>query len=225
MKKSSLSSGVFERTGNNSSVSLQSFYGMIAGFLIYGLAGTAVAAHLVNQANYTPNLLMILLLGLGLPIVGIVIAMKSDNPVYSFIGYNLILVPLGVVLGPVLREYDPNVVRNAAGLTALITFVMGLAGTMFPQVFSKIGSALFFSLSALVLVRIAGIFVPQLNALTIIDYIAAGIFSLYIGYDMWRASEIERTIDNAIDIAVALYLDVINLFLEILKITGSSSDD
>jgi FtsH-binding integral membrane protein len=71
-------------------------------------------------------------------------------------------------------------------------------------------------------VRIGGLFVPELNNIGIIDYIAAGIFSLYIGYDMYRASVIERNIDNAVDVALSLYLDIINLFLEILKILGKN---
>ncbi len=43
-------------------------------------------------------------------------------------------------------------------------------------------------------------------------------FCGYIGVDWGRANQIERTVDNAIDSAAALYLDIINLFLRILRI-------
>ena len=218
------SSEVYEKTGSRHSVSQESFYGIIAGFTCYGLIGSAVAAQLTMQSGFIPGLWVIIILGLIVPVVGIFIASLSDNWFFSFIGYNMVLVPFGIILAPVLRQYDPDIIRNACALTAAITFVMGLAGTIFPQVFSKIGTALFFSLGSLLLVRIAGIFIPQLNDLTIIDYIAAGIFSLYIGYDMYRASIVERTMDNAVDIALSLYLDIINLFLEILKIMGKDDD-
>lgn len=219
------STEVFEKTGDFHSVSQQTFYGMVSGFTIYGLAGSAVAAHLANQYGFVPGWMSIIILGLVAPISGIIIASASSNWFVSFIGYNLVLVPFGLILGPVLNKYDADVVRNACALTATITFVMGLAGTLLPNIFSKIGSALFFSLCSLLLVRIAGIFIPQLNELGIIDYIAAGIFSLYIGYDMYRASVVERNLDNAVDIALSLYLDIVNLFLEILKITGDGNDD
>jgi FtsH-binding integral membrane protein len=56
----------------------------------------------------------------------------------------------------------------------------------------------------------------------IIDWIAAGIFALYIGYDMYRASTIPATLDNAIDVATAQFLNIFNLFVRFLII---SSDD
>ncbi len=219
------STEVFEKTGDFHSVSKQTFYGMVSGFTIYGLIGSAVAAHLANQSGFVPGWVSVVILGLIAPIIGIIIASVSNNWFISFIGYNLVLVPLGIILGPVLNRYHADVVQNACALTAVITFAMGLAGTLLPNIFSKLGSALFFSLCSLLLVRIAGIFIPELNALSIIDYIAAGIFSLYIGYDMYRASVVERNMDNAIDIALSLYLDIVNLFLEILKITGDGDDD
>ena len=213
-----ISTGVFERRGRDS-VSAQSFYGVLAISLIWGLGATAIVAHKIAEMNYMPGLIEILVMGLAIPIVGIIIAVKSDNPIISFIGYNLIVFPFGVILGPVLNQYSPDVIRNAFGMTALITFVMGLAGTLFPAFFARLGAVLFFSLFCLVLVRVAQIFIPALD-LTVIDYIAAGIFSLYIGYDMHRANSMPKTLDNAIDIAVDLYLDIVNLVLHILRIMG-----
>lgn len=66
---------------------------------------------------------------------------------------------------------------------------------------------------------IAQLFIPELR-LGVIDYIGAGIFSLYIGYDMYRANSMTKTMDNAVDICVDLYLDIINLFLFLLRIMG-----
>jgi FtsH-binding integral membrane protein len=217
-------SKVYKNTGNNHSVSLQTFYGMIAGFVCYGLFGTAIVAHLAIKAGYQLGWPSLIVFGLVIPIIGIIIAGFSKNWFVSFIGYNMVLIPFGVILAPVVNSYSADVIRNAFAVTAIITFLMGLAGTIFPNVFSRLGPALFLSLSMLVLVRIAGLFIPELNNMSIIDYIAAGIFSLYIGYDMYRASVVERTWDNAVDIALSLYLDIINLFLQLLKILGNSRD-
>ncbi|MDA3846221.1 MAG: Bax inhibitor-1 family protein, partial [Vallitaleaceae bacterium] len=54
----------------------------------------------------------------------------------------------------------------------------------------------------------------------IIDWIVAIIFCGYIGYDWGRANMIPKTLDNAIDSAAALYMDIINLFLRVLRILG-----
>jgi FtsH-binding integral membrane protein len=162
----------------------------------------------------------IILVGLVIPIIGIVIAVKSDNPIISFIGYNMVVIPFGFILAPVLQLYKANVVQHAFLITAIDVFVMFLLSMSFPQFFSQIGGALFAALIGLVTVRIAQCFVPFLAGLTIIDWIGAGIFSLYVGFDFWRANEVPKTLDNAVDIALDLYLDIINLFLCILKILG-----
>jgi FtsH-binding integral membrane protein len=209
----------FQRTGFNQ-ISERIFFGTLAGFVLYGLMATYFATFF---APASLSLVGLILIGLVLPIAGCFMAM-SDNFGISFVGYNMITLPFGLVLGPVLNQYAPDVVQNAALLTAMITAVMGLAGVTFPNFFRSIGSALFVALIGLVVVRLIAIFVPTLNSFGIIDYIAAGIFSLYIGYDMFRATEATRSVGSALKIAVSLYLDIINLFTSLLSILGNDND-
>ena len=209
----------FQRTGFNQ-ISERTFFGTLAGFVLYGLMATYFATFF---APASLSLVGLILLGLVLPIAGCFMAM-SDNFGISFVGYNMITLPFGLVLGPVLNQYAPDVVQNAALLTAMITAVMGLAGVTFPNFFRSIGSALFVALIGLVVVRLIAIFVPTLNSFGIIDYIAAGIFSLYIGYDMFRATKATRSVGSALKIAVSLYLDIINLFTSLLSILGNDND-
>jgi len=117
-----------------------------------------------------------------------------------------------------LNIYSAGLIAKAFGMTALITFLMGFLGIAYPDAFKNMGGLLFFALGGLIIVRIMQIFIPALAALTIVDYIGAGIFSLYIAYDMYRASKVPRTLDNAVDISVSLYLDIINLFVTLLQI-------
>ena len=79
-----------------------------------------------------------------------------------------------------------------------------------PAFFAKIGRALFFSLLALLIVNLVQMFFFP-RGFGIVDYVAAGIFSLYIAYDYTRAQTIPKTLDNAVDVCITLYLDVINL--------------
>ena len=50
------------------------------------------------------------------------------------------------------------------------------------------------------------------------DWVVAAIFCGYIGYDWGRANAIPKTLDNAIDSAASLYIDIIILFMRILRI-------
>jgi FtsH-binding integral membrane protein len=205
---------VFTKARSFSNLSEKTFYTSIAGFVGYGLLLTAMLATYV--APPIPSLGFMIICGLVLPLIGIFVA-QNDNPVVAFIGYNLVVAPMGLVLGPVANVYAPDVVANAAIITGMITGLMVIAGFTYPNLFKSLGGVLFYSLLGLLIVRILAIFIPSLN-FGFIDYIAAAIFSLYIGYDMYRASTIGRTWSNSIGVAVSLYLDIINLFLSILSI-------
>ena len=54
------------------------------------------------------------------------------------------------------------------------------------------------------------------------DWLVALLFCGYIGYDWAKAQEKRKTLDNAVDSAVDLYLDIINLFVRLL---GSKDND
>ena len=221
MKKLLNIQSVFDNGRSFSTMSEKTYYSSIAGLVGYGLLLTAFLAAYV--APPVPSTLFMILCGLVLPIVGIFIS-QSDNIPLAFLGYNLIVAPMGLVLGPVANFYSPDIVFNTTILTAMITGLMLFAGLTFPNIFKSLGGVLFYSLLALVIIRIIAIFVPALNHFGILDYIAATIFSLYIGYDMYRASELGRTWNNIIGVAVSLYLDIINLFLSLLSILSNDND-
>ena len=57
-----------------------------------------------------------------------------------------------------------------------------------------------------------------------IDWIVAAIFTLYIGYDIHRSQQYPKTLDNAVDSALDIYMDIANLFIRILSIMGKRND-
>ena len=56
------------------------------------------------------------------------------------------------------------------------------------------------------------------------DWIVAGLFSLYIGYDIYRSQQYPKTVDNAIDSALDIYMDLANLFIRLLSILAKRDD-
>lgn len=155
--------------------------------------------------------------------IGVMLFQKSDNPFISFLGYNLIAVPFGLVLDLIVTPFAElgNVVFFAMVVTAGITVIMILLGTIYPDFFLSLGRTLFISLLVSIIVELVASLLLGLD-LTIIDYVVALIFSGYIGYDWARAMEKDKTVDNAIDSACDLYMDIINLFIRILEIMGRS---
>ena len=152
-------------------------------------------------------------------IAGIMLFTKSHSPVMSFLGYNLVVIPFGLIINLVVANYDPGLVLDAIKVTGMVTVVMMLFGTLFPGFFRKIAGALTVALIAVIIVELVSIFIFKSHP-EIIDWIVVVIFCGYIGYDWGRANSIPPTVDNAIDSAAALYMDIINLFLRILRIMG-----
>lgn len=152
---------------------------------------------------------------------GIWLFNNSDKPVVSFIGYNLVVIPFGFVLNIIVSAYDPELVVEAVKVTGLVTGVMMILGTLFPAFFRKISGALFVALIAVIIIELIQIFIFNVHP-GFMDWIVALIFCGYIGVDWGRANQIPKTVDNAIDSAAALYIDIINLFVRILSIMGNN---
>lgn len=152
---------------------------------------------------------------------GIMIYQKSDNPWISFIGYNMIVVPIGVLLVPFLYRFDPNVIHRAVAATGAVTVGMMMLSSAAPKFFLSIGRTLFIALILAIITQLVmylmGSYKPGL-----FDGIFVVIFSGYIGYDWARANAIPKTFDNAVDSAASLYLDIINLFIRLVSILGRS---
>jgi len=151
--------------------------------------------------------------------IGVMMFNKSDNPLISFIGYNFVVVPFGLILNVIVSGYNPDIVQDAVRLTGLVTLVMMALGTVFPAFFKKIAGALSMALLAVIIIELVEVFIFKVHH-GILDWVVAAIFCGYIGYDWGRANSIPKTLDNAIDSAAALYMDIINLFIRILRILG-----
>ncbi|NMH66186.1 Bax inhibitor-1 family protein [Shewanella salipaludis] len=151
--------------------------------------------------------------------LGIYLFRSSDKPAVSFLGYNLVVVPFGFIINLVVSRYDPALVVEAIRLTGLVTVGMLCLGSLFPAFFQKIVGALTIALLLVIVIEVVEIYVFKMHH-DILDWIVVFIFCGYIGYDWGRANQIPKTLDNAVDSAAALYMDIINLFLRILRILG-----
>lgn len=152
---------------------------------------------------------------------GMFIAYKSDNPVISFIGYNMVVVPVGLVIASVVSVYGgigAEVVVYAFLFTMIITGCMIALSIIYPRFFSRIGGLLLSALFGLIICELVSVFFGFDNYW--FAWVGAVIFSLYIGYDFYVSQQYVKTIDNAIDSSVAIYLDIANLFLKLLRILG-----
>lgn len=151
---------------------------------------------------------------------GVYLFRTSSNPMVSFIGYNFVVVPFGLIINMVVARYDADLVAQAMRVTGAVTIGMMCFGSLFPAFFQRIAGALTIALLLVIVVELIEVFVFGIHH-GIIDWIVVLIFCGYIGYDWARANNIPKTLDNAVDSAAALYMDIVNLFLRILRILGN----
>ena len=159
-------------------------------------------------------------------IAGTMIAQHSDNPFVSALGYSLVAGPFGLMLGPYVAMYTTGSVVKIFGLTAVVVLILGIVGAVIPDDLSSWGvpltGALLLLIGAYFFVPLLGLFgFPVEAGLTVVDIIGLVIFAALIIYDLNRAVRLPHTLDNAIDSAVAIYLDFINVFIRLLSLLGN----
>ena len=197
-------------------------WGFVLNALMIRFLGPSVIGFLVRNAESYSSIMIGFLVGyFALCFAGSALVRKQ-NPAVCFLGYNLIAVPIGLVLMlAVLSVGDFRIVYTAALYTAIITLIMMIVSTAAPRVFLSIGGGLTVALIATLVVELVATFLFHRD-LAITDYAVVLIMALYVGVDWARANQVQRTTSNAIAAASALYLDIVNIFIRLLSILSRS---
>ena len=206
-------------------VSRRTYNMILGGVVLWGLILNLIMCSMESVVEFyvSVNPIVFIIGYFVLCFAGCAITAKSNNPLISFIGYNMVCVPIGVIVSACVYAYGGlggELVQQAFLITCIITGVMVVAGVAFPQFFDKIGGTLLVVLFCLVIAELILLIIGIDQIVT--SWIAAILFTLYIGYDIHRSQKFPPSVDNAVDCALDIYLDIINLFLRILKILSKS---
>jgi FtsH-binding integral membrane protein len=121
--------------------------------------------------------------------------------------------------------YDPLTVFIAAVLTASIVVALTIYACTTKTDFTVCGGLLFTALMALIVASIFSMFFQNKIVQIIISAVSVVVFSVYLIYDTQLIignGELKLTVDDYIFAAMNLYLDIIRIFLEILRIVGQA---
>jgi modulator of FtsH protease len=134
----------------------------------------------------------------------------------------------GMLLGLILDAYVARglggVVLNAAGTTAAVTLAAGAYGYTTKRDLSGMGGYLFVGLIGVIIASVVGIFI-QLPLLYVgISAVAAVLFTGFLVFDLNRVAKSRGVTEGqTILLAVSVYLDILNLFLALLRLFGFAS--
>ena len=192
-------------------------WGFLLNYLMVALFGSQIT-RMVAGMGIAP-----FLIGYFVMVIAGSVMIGKGGAAVSFIGYNLIALPIGVVVCACVDGIPASVVKSAVLVTAIVTLSFMILATLKPDFFLGLGRMLGFGLLIAIVAELVTTFLFRRYS-PIYEWVFVGIFSLYIGYDWAKANTCARTVDNAVDLAASLYLDIINLFLRVLEIMNRHKD-
>ncbi|CAJ1336869.1 unnamed protein product [Effrenium voratum] len=148
---------------------------------------------------------------------------KDSYPV-NFLGLCLLTAVMALDLGVISALCAASglgaLVAQAAVITALITLGLTMYTFSSKRDFSFLGAALWPLAFGLLGFGLLSLIFPSLHMGLLgllVSFAGAGIFCGYLVFDTWRIAN-ELGVDDYIQGAIQLYMDIVNIFLYILEI-------
>ena len=149
------------------------------------------------------------------------------QPTTAKILYLLYTFLTGLTLSSIFIVYKLQSIMLVFLVSSILFLVFALIGHFTKIDLSKIGIYLIMILFGIILCSIINIFLGNETFDIIISCISVAVFLGYIAYDIQKIKRIDGMLpeDNlAVIGAFELYLDFINLFLDLLRLFGKSDD-
>jgi len=127
---------------------------------------------------------------------------------------------VGVFTAMVAAAGMGSLVAEAAVITALLVTGLTLYTFRSKRDFSFLGATLFPLTFGLFIFGLLCMFFPSLNTGLmglLVSFAGAGIFCAWLVFDTWRISQ-ELDVDDYVEGAIQLYMDIVNIFLYVLEI-------
>ncbi len=206
----------------------KSFLWMFVGLLVTFLTGFGVSQNETMLINIYTNSLYIILAIVELVLVVFLSArlykMQKSTARICFLLYSFVS---GLTFSSIFVVYQLTSILYIFLIAALVFLVFGLIGYFTNLDLTKFGSFLLMALLATIICVIINLFVKSTQFDLIITIVSLLIFIGFTAYDVQKikntfSTELEDNL--SIYFALNLYLDYINIFLNLLNLFGSSKD-
>lgn len=208
----------------------KTFLWMCVGLLVTFLTGFLVANNEVMIVNIFKNstylILCIVELILVIALSAKVRTMGKNVARIFFILYSFVT---GLTFSSIFIIYELTSILYVFLLASVVFLVFGLIGYFTKLDLTKIGTYLMMALFAVIICFLINLFVDSNSFDLILSIISILIFIGFTAYDVQkikRLSEEDLIPEDNLSIigALNLYLDYINIFLDLLRIFGNSRD-
>ncbi|MED5240406.1 MAG: Bax inhibitor-1/YccA family protein [SAR324 cluster bacterium] len=201
------------------------FIKKVYSLLALSMLTAAIGAYLGSGPLFllvAPNMMLFFILQIGLIFFASFAARKPGLNIIALFSFTTVS---GLTLGPLLARVGPTIAAEAFALTA-ITFVCLSAYVVYSKKdFSFMSGFLMTGLIVLVVGGLLNMFFIQSGMMHFV--MSGASVLLFSGFILYDTSNILRYYgtDEHVSATLALYLDVLNLFIALLSILGIMSDD
>jgi modulator of FtsH protease len=200
--------------------STSSLLGAVLGITGVGFAVTALFAYVGEMLRIPSGAGMVAMLA-GFVLLFVMQAVRRNQQTALLLFY-VFTALWGIGIAPVISAYvtrlGPGVVVDAAATTALGMTCLGLVAYTFSFDWRRLSSFAFGALILLILVGLVSIFFHFIAPSTY-DWLVLGVFTLLTLIDFTRIRAGGDGL-TAVDLAISIYLDGINIFMAILSLLG-----
>lgn len=194
--------------------------GKIFGLLAFSLAFATVGGYVGAQIG-TGWLLPLIIVEFGL--IFAIQALRERQGLNMALLYAFAFVS-GATFGPVIAAYlDAGLgaaVLQAVAVTGVMTVGLSAYALTTERNLSGVRPYLFIAVLGLLVAMIVNIFVGGGVMYGVISWLGALVFSALLVVDVNRAKYMPDTMGNAVVLTLGIYLDIVNLFMFVLRIIG-----
>jgi len=219
-----------QRQSHVNTMNVRTYMMAISGFTAVFIMVSMVGASFSYTWTFSDNgwlLLLFMLVCLAGSIGGGVLAQANDDPMISVVGGAICAGAMGLMIGPFVVLYARVSVVSSCVLATGVVLVTGFIGALLPADLSAWGAPLFGLLLGAIFIQFGGILLAAFGvdmelSFTILDWAVLILFCAIMVYDLNMARRLDRTFNNAIDVAVNVFLNFANIFIRILSIMGQA---
>ena len=208
------------RTGAERATLVRRTYLLVLASVLVTMGGVSFSMATPPVLNWAARHPIITMLGMFLPLMG---ALKFRNVFPTNIGLVFLFTFLeGIFISPfiyLLGQTQPGVVGQAALLTGTTFGVLTLYAFLSRKDFSAWGGFFIVGLWVLIATSVLNMFFQNPTASLWIAGASVFVFGGLLVFDTWRLRNVYGP-DDYVQAAVAIYLDLLNMFLAILSLLG-----
>lgn len=210
-------------------------YSRVFGLLFVGVFISFLTGYILSlNPNIVVNVMgtglfyVLVLLELGVVLLFSFLINKM-NELLTYICYFLYSALTGFTLSVVFLAYSMSSILLVFLLTSVIFAALAIYGLKTKKDLSNWGVYLFVALIGIIVASIINIFLSNTTLEFVISIIGVLVFTLFVAYDVNKVIPMAHSLygekKGAVYGAFQVYLDFINIFLDLIRIFGKARDN